>query len=217
MALTAAERCKRYRQRHPTKTSEYYIKNSADIAKKKRLHNQVLKIEIIAHYSAGSMGCALCPEARLGALSIDHIDGCGATHREQIKKGGGRDFYAWLRNSNFPDGYRVLCANCNFKQYLILNKNTHRAGGSYSRNSAHNLKLKLMNKLGGRCLICGTTDLDTLTVHHINNDGADHRRKISDGRGGGKFYRALLLAGDLTGLECRCFSCNCNEEWQWAN
>jgi hypothetical protein len=52
-------------------------------------------------------------------LSIDHINGNGAEHRRELKRTtggstGGHDFYRWLKNNNFPDGYQVLCMNCQF-------------------------------------------------------------------------------------------------------
>jgi hypothetical protein len=56
--------------------------------------------------------CACCGEHRLEFLTIDHIDGGGTQHRIKIKKNGSQ-FYCWLVKNKYPEGYRVLCFNCN--------------------------------------------------------------------------------------------------------
>jgi hypothetical protein len=65
----------------------------------------------LGHYSSGTMQCACCGQNRVPFLALDHIDGNGATHREEI--GGGASFYRWLKQSRFPPGLQVLCHNCN--------------------------------------------------------------------------------------------------------
>ena len=71
-------------------------------------YNLKKKIEVLSFYSDGSLQCKSCGFNDLRALSIDHINGGGSRHRE-IMKG---DTYGWLRRNNFPDGYQVLCMNC---------------------------------------------------------------------------------------------------------
>jgi len=71
------------------------------------------KIRIIQHYSNGTMSCACCGEAHLNFLAIDHIDGGGKKHREELGYSGA-PFYEWLERNNYPKGFRVLCFNCNF-------------------------------------------------------------------------------------------------------
>jgi hypothetical protein len=48
-------------------------------------------------------------------LTIDHIENNGAEHRRQQRNGQnkGHDIYAWLRKNNYPEGFQVLCYNCN--------------------------------------------------------------------------------------------------------
>lgn len=57
------------------------------------------------------MACARCQFSDIRALSIDHINGDGAKHRKEI--GGGR-IYRWLLKQDFPEGFQVLCMNCQF-------------------------------------------------------------------------------------------------------
>lgn len=58
----------------------------------------------------GGYRCGCCGETTKPFLTIDHIDGGGVKHRKEI----GIDFYVWLARNNFPDGYQVLCMNCQF-------------------------------------------------------------------------------------------------------
>ena len=66
------------------------------------------KLEILSHYSNGTLKCASCGFDDIRALSIDHINGGGAPHRRMT----GNDIYGWLKRNGFPEGYQVLCMNC---------------------------------------------------------------------------------------------------------
>jgi hypothetical protein len=67
-----------------------------------------LRVEVLRHYG---QACSCCGESTQEFLCIDHIKGGGGKHRNEI--GSGYCFYLWLRSSGYPDGYRVLCHNCN--------------------------------------------------------------------------------------------------------
>lgn len=54
--------------------------------------------------------CACCNESISQFLTIDHINGNGNKHLKEVKK---RTLYSWLLKNNFPDGYQILCYNCN--------------------------------------------------------------------------------------------------------
>jgi len=74
---------------------------------------QKIKAEVIGHYGDR---CTCCNESNLTFLVIDHINGGG--HKEHSKVGHGTTFYRWLRKHNYPDGYQILCHNCNFAKRL---------------------------------------------------------------------------------------------------
>ena len=80
------------------------------------------KIQVISHYSQGLNKCALCDEKRLVCLTIDHIKGGGNKHRKEIKVASGTSFARWLIVNNFPEGYRILCMNCQFAEVDRLRK-----------------------------------------------------------------------------------------------
>lgn len=56
--------------------------------------------------------CACCGESCFEFLTIDHINGGGTKHRQELKRRGD-SFYKWLRQEGYPPGFRVLCHNCN--------------------------------------------------------------------------------------------------------
>lgn len=56
--------------------------------------------------------CACCGETQFEFLSIDHIDGGGTKHREQ-EHIRGTGIIDWLLKHGLPDGFQVLCHNCN--------------------------------------------------------------------------------------------------------
>ncbi len=61
----------------------------------------------------GGQLCSICGYNDIRSLTIDHIFSGGRKHREETTKRGGYSFYLWLRRNGYPEGYRVLCANCN--------------------------------------------------------------------------------------------------------
>lgn len=75
---------------------------------------QRLKRDVIEGYGGK---CACCGEERYEFLQLDHINGDGAKERDEY--GSSHDLYRDLRDQEFPPGYRVLCANCNFSKGLF--------------------------------------------------------------------------------------------------
>lgn len=69
-----------------------------------------LRQEVLEHYGGK---CACCGESENEFLAIDHINGGGNKQRKELKRAAGIAFYRWLRMNEYPDGYRVLCHNCN--------------------------------------------------------------------------------------------------------
>ena len=91
---------KKWRDSNPDKMNIY-----------RKKHIVKLKEETFAAY--GGRFCRCCGEAEPLFLSIDHIDGNGNEHRRSLGNSGGKDFYTWLRKNGYPEGYQVLCFNCN--------------------------------------------------------------------------------------------------------
>ena len=75
--------------------------------------NRELKLEVYEAY--GGATCKCCKETTECFLTIDHINNDGAEHRKQI---GRTSILRWLKQNNYPDGFQVLCFNCNLGRRL---------------------------------------------------------------------------------------------------
>lgn len=74
--------------------------------------NAEIKLQVIEHYSNGTIKCLCCEESNIKFLTIDHLGerGIGTEHRKKLKD---YNIYYWLKKNGFPEGYQVLCYNCN--------------------------------------------------------------------------------------------------------
>ena len=90
-----------------------YAGNINGFADKCRVIIVLRKLEVLNHYSDGTMRCLICGEERTDCLSVDHIEGGGNAHRRQLRVSDD-GFYKWLIRNHYPEGYRILCMNCQF-------------------------------------------------------------------------------------------------------
>ena len=65
------------------------------------------------------------------------------------------------------------------------------------------LILQIYSKHTMRCAKCGISDIDVLTIDHIDNGGYKHRREI-----GSDFYAWLIKNKFPTGFQVLCLNCN---------
>jgi hypothetical protein len=65
---------------------------------------------VLQHYSGEFPMCACCGEDTPQFLSLDHIDGGGNKQRREL---GGGGYWSWFKQNDYPEGYQVLCHNCN--------------------------------------------------------------------------------------------------------
>lgn len=104
------QRSKDYHHAHPEKQvarqRKYYAANKDVCDNRSKANARRIRLEIIAAYGGK---CECCGEERIEFLAIDHINGGGRRHRKSLSG----NFYRWLKRNNFPEGFRVLCHNCN--------------------------------------------------------------------------------------------------------
>ncbi len=86
-----------------------------------------LKANVFQAYGGS---CACCGESQSDFLAIDHVENNGADHRRELagkryKSMTGVHMYRWLKKNEFPDGFQVLCHNCNFSKHLNGGKCVH--------------------------------------------------------------------------------------------
>lgn len=118
------EKSKLYRQKHKEQLKEYakkwyqkHRKESNEYGKKWSKENRAnRKFSVFAIYSEGQPRCVCCGETVIEFLSIDHINNNAPEQKRQFKTEGRAysHLYKWLIDNNFPEGYQVLCMNCNF-------------------------------------------------------------------------------------------------------
>jgi hypothetical protein len=89
---------------------EYWAKNRNRYILLKRASRTEAKNIIIKHYGGK---CVCCGETHREFLTLDHINGGGNKERKELKIKAGTEFYLYVIKNNFPNGYRLLCSNCN--------------------------------------------------------------------------------------------------------
>ena len=86
------------------------------------------------------------------------------------------------------------------KQNTDRNKETKRSQRIKS-------KILIFEHYGGCvCNCCGETNLEFLSIDHINNDGASHRRKLKES--GTNLYHWIVKNNYPPGFRVLCFNCN---------
>ena len=95
------------------KNKRYREKNRERVNKQKSGRSKILQQErkrkIIEYYSKGKNCCNCCGESIMDFLALDHIEGGGGKHRNEVKS----NFYQWIIKNDFPVGFQILCHNCN--------------------------------------------------------------------------------------------------------
>jgi hypothetical protein len=164
-------------------------------------------------------------------LVLDHIDGGGTAHKKELKKVSSA-YYRWVIKEGYPDGFRVLCHNCNIKVHLekIRSSEKHLSpipkivivnGKEYvkyrykealaSDKYKAGLKLSVMKYYSGgipKCACCPVDDIDVLAIDHIEGGGRKHRKEIGTAGGGAEFYKWLIKQGFPSGYQVLCHNCN---------
>ncbi len=70
-------------------------------------------------------------------------------------------------------------------------------------------KQKVVDEYGGKCVCCGESTIEFLTIDHINNNGAQIRKETKQGTGG-KLYRWLIKNNfPKDNYQLLCYNCNC--------
>lgn len=109
------------------------------------------------------------------------------------------DFY---KNRARHDGISNYCKKCEVAVSSPGRKTPE--GRARARARARARRQSLIAELGGACSCCGEDTYEFLQFDHINNDGADHRRKLG---------KKALVTSDIRkmGLEHFQLLCaNCN-------
>jgi len=98
---------------------EYYERNKGRKCQEQRERCKRIRYEVLCHYSSNPPECGCCHEKILDFLTIDHMNGYknsadyGQTRAKTLTWNTKEKICLWLKRNNFPEGYQVLCFNCN--------------------------------------------------------------------------------------------------------
>ena len=118
---------------------------------------------------------------------------------------------------NPPQPDRKICKDCHNQhspKWTLKNQQYN----LYNLLPKKHRKQRVMDHYGGKCLCCGETGLLFLTIDHVDENGAEHRKEISPnfkgkGRSGDLFYRWLEENNYPDGFQTLCFNCNIGKHW----
>lgn len=96
----------RNKETHRENSRQYHAAHRQRQNELRLINAKKLKDEVYAAY--GGYRCACCGETEPAFLSIDHMNGGGNQHRKVV-----RNICPWLKRHGFPEGFQVLCMNCN--------------------------------------------------------------------------------------------------------
>jgi len=113
-------------------------------------------------------------------------------NKEKIREKRKR-FYQ--ENPKIVNGWTAKYRKNNKDKCNLLSRNWHRK----------NRELVLMH-YGKRCVCCGETRQEFLTVDHINKDGAAERKTI--GQNGWKLYHYIIKTNFPDRYRILCYNCN---------
>ena len=208
------ERHKRYLStiERTKQQNQHWTSNNRARVNIRSKESRILRRRKCLEYYGGK--CTCCGEPTYEFLAIDHINGGGGKHIRQLG-GGGTYIYSYLIRNNFPEGYRVLCHNCNcaIGAYGYCPHQTHEKEKSAqlrpfyaSLRRKRQRRLFVIERYGGECACCGENKVEFLTIDHPNRDGAAHRRII--GGSGSRFYLWLQRNNYPDGFRVLCWNCN---------
>jgi len=81
------------------------------------------KEKVYNHYWIGKCSCEGCNETNKAFMCVDHVNGDGNKHRATAdpKLGmlTGWRMHIWLVKNDYPDGFQILCYNCNHSKSIL--------------------------------------------------------------------------------------------------
>lgn len=99
------------------------IRRKRELRKKDTKHSRYrarLKFSVLYHYSGTNPPQCADPEhihdtpfTIIDGLSLEHLNGGGTQHYKRLGVGSS-GMYQWVEKNGYPEGYAVLCLNCQF-------------------------------------------------------------------------------------------------------
>jgi hypothetical protein len=184
------------------KTVKFQQANPDKRKKYAKISRERLKLEIFNHYCDNGPQCNGCGEADIHLLTVDHIHGGGNQHKKEVKS-----LYSWIKREGFPEGFQILCWNCQLRKKTQEAKSENPSSRQLqAAEYVRKIKHEVLEHYGSVCL-CGEADEVVLTLDHVNDDGASHRREV--GARGFNFYMWLRKNGFPNNPPLQVLCANC--------
>lgn len=90
----------------------------------RRLLVQARRRDVLRAYSGNPPRCVCCGEDEERFLTIDHVNNDGSQQRKEVHQGA--LLYNWLKKNGWPEGFQILCYNCNLGRAHNRGKCPHR-------------------------------------------------------------------------------------------
>jgi hypothetical protein len=181
-----------------------YNKNDGKIKSKE--YKTRLRKEIIDKYGGK---CNICNENRIEFLCIDHIDGNGNKQRKEL--GGTQKVWNWIKKNNYPNGYRILCHNCNQSESISKRKKdsdkniTIKRRSIYNRNKYRRYRDIVLNHYCKKCVCCNEVNENKLSIDHIHGNGKRHIKSIGSPH---KLCKWIIENNFPNSFRILCHNCN---------
>jgi len=108
-------------RRNKSRRESYYRNKHKHIGKNRERGKQrtkKIKVDCMSGYCNGEVKCQNCGETDIDVLTMDHVYGGGNRLRKEGIERSGSGLHFDLIQKGFPEGYQVLCFNCNHKKSL---------------------------------------------------------------------------------------------------
>lgn len=141
------------------------------------------------------MACSVCGQNKpLKPRSGGHFTWCADCHRQKRRK--------------YDATYQAKPSKAKLKRRIdrAYAKNNYEKTRAANRASVLKLRREMIAAYGGACTCCGETHEEFLTLEHMRQDGAEHRRRAG---GCWAVYRELRRLGwPKDGYTVLCMNCN---------
>ena len=132
----AKKHAKEYNARPEVKKREMEIRNRPENLANAKNERDTNRLKVLQHYSKrlsnSNIPCCNCcgENSHVDFLAIDHIAGKRQMDLEpELKKLKyssklrNQNLHRWIIKNNFPEGFQILCTNCNFAKGMTKNNN----------------------------------------------------------------------------------------------
>jgi hypothetical protein len=94
------------------------------------------------------------------------------------------------------------CSAARQREWRLKNQQKNR---EYANNYTTNIRKNVLKHYGNKCACCGEETYQFLSIDHVENNGAKHRKEIGYGR---NIYFWLKKNNYPSGFQVLCFNCN---------